>query len=301
MSCAVSLNGVDDWFAPKGYVTDYFTDEAMEVIEANANRPFFLYLAHWGVHSPLQATRADYDALPHLSPHRMRVHGAMIRALDRSVGRIVEKLREAQLAEDTIVIFSSDNGGAGNIGIPETNLPFRGFKSTLFEGGIRVPTFVRWPGRIAPKTTIDVPVSHVDWTPTLASATGASLPSGLEIDGADLLPLLVPTANAWSRPDATLYWSSGRYKAVRAGDWKLQVDGRPGKAWLFDLAKDPTERTNLAETEPRKVADLRALIDAHWSDAVPPSYPNTALMPVAVDKTLAEPFVEGDEYILWPN
>lgn len=301
MSYAVSLDGGDNWFAPKGYLTDYFTEEALKVIEANANRPFFLYLAHWGVHSPLQATRADYDALPQLSPHRMRVHGAMIRALDRSVGKIVEKLNEAGLAKDTIVVFSSDNGGAGYIGIPETNKPFRGFKSTFFEGGIRVPTFVRWPGRIAPKTTIDTPISHIDWTPTLASATGAALPRNRAIDGEDLLPLLLSREDALTRPDEALFWSSGRYKVVRAGDWKLQVNGRQGKEWLFNLAKDPTEQKNLAASKPGKLAELRALLDAHWKDAVAPSYPSTTLMPVAIDKTLAEPFVEGDEYIHWPN
>jgi uncharacterized sulfatase len=127
------------------------------------------------------------------------------------------------------------------------------------------------------------------------------MPAGREIDGADILPLLVSPADAWARPGAALFWSSGGYKAVRAGDWKLQVDGRPGKAWLFNLARDPTEQTNLAEAEPRKLAELRALIDAHWQDAVPPRYPSTVRMPVAVDKTLAEPFVEGDEYIYWPN
>ena len=161
MQYAASYNN-GDWFEPGGYLTDYWTDEASKVIEANRDRPFFLYLAHWGVHTPLQATREDYEAVGDIQPERLRVYAAMIRALDRSVGRIMDKLEEEGLSDNTVIVFTSDNGGAGYIGLPEVNAPYRGWKITLFEGGIRVPMFVSWPGKIPAGTQIDTPVARPD-------------------------------------------------------------------------------------------------------------------------------------------
>ncbi|HSG89372.1 MAG TPA: sulfatase-like hydrolase/transferase, partial [Pseudomonadales bacterium] len=129
MQYYVRFNG-GDHFEPKGYLTDYYTDEALRVIEANRNRPFFLYLAHWGIHNPLQALKSDYEALAHIEDHSLRVYAAMIRALDRSVARVTAKLDELGLAENTLVIFTSDNGGAGYIGLPDINSPYRGWKLT---------------------------------------------------------------------------------------------------------------------------------------------------------------------------
>ncbi|NQU66001.1 MAG: sulfatase-like hydrolase/transferase, partial [SAR324 cluster bacterium] len=135
-------------FEPRGYLTDYYTDEAIKVIQANKHRPFFLYLAHWGIHNPLQAKKEDYDALSHIKDHRLRVYAAMIRAVDRSVGRVMAALKENGIDENTLVIFTSDNGGAGYLGLPDINKPYRGWKITLFEGGTHVPFFARWPGQI---------------------------------------------------------------------------------------------------------------------------------------------------------
>ncbi|MFN7056817.1 sulfatase-like hydrolase/transferase [Hyphomonas sp.] len=285
---------------PGGYLADWWTDESLKVIDANANRPFFLYLAHWGVHTPLQATREDYDAVGDIEPHRLRVYAAMVRSIDRSVGRILDKLDEAGLAENTIIVFSSDNGGAGYLGLPEINAPFRGWKISLFEGGIRVPMFVRWPGRIPEGTVIDTPVAHVDVMPTLVRAAGAALPEGVPIDGQDILPEATGEGRI-ERLDDAIFWSSGYYKVVRAGGWKLQVHERQQQTWLFNLNDDPTEQVNLAEAEPAKRAELEALIAAHWSGARPPLYPSTANLPVLIDKTLADPYEPGDEYIYWPN
>ncbi|NWG45501.1 MAG: sulfatase [Alphaproteobacteria bacterium] len=290
----------DEPFAPPSYITDYYTDEALKVIEANRNRPFFLYLAHWGVHTPLQATREDYEAVGDIEPHRERVYAAMVRALDRSVGRVLDKLEAEGLSDNTIVVFSSDNGGAGYIGLPEVNAPYRGWKITLFEGGIRVPMFVSWPGRIAPGTIVEEPVAHIDVLPTLVAAAGASLPAGVEIDGQNMLPAAMGEGRI-TRPDQAIFWSSGFYKVVRAGDWKLQVNERQEKSWLFDLATDPTEQTNLAEARPDKLAELQRLIEAHWAGARPPLYPHTTESPIRIDKTNADPPVSGDEYIIWPN
>lgn len=138
MQYAVAFND-ETWFEPDQYLTDYFTDNAVDVIAANTNQPFFLYLAHWGVHTPLQALKSDYDGLNHIENHRERVYGAMVKSLDRSVGKILDALEENGIDENTIVIFTSDNGGAGYIGLPEINQPYRGWKLTLFEGGTHVP------------------------------------------------------------------------------------------------------------------------------------------------------------------
>jgi len=287
-------------FAPGGYLADYWTEESLKVIEANKHQPFFLYLAHWGVHTPLQATKEDYDAVGDIGSHRLRVYAAMLRALDRSVGQIVAKLEEEGLAENTIIVFSSDNGGPGYIDLAGINDPYRGWKLSLFEGGIRVPMFVSWPARIPAGTVIDTPVAHIDVTPTLAEAAGADLPTGVEIDGRSLLPLAQGTGGL-ARPDDALFWQSGYYRVVRAGDWKLQVDGKQGKSWLFDLGKDPTESTNLAASEPEKLAELQALLERHHANARAPLYASTSDIPVAIDKTGAEQLTAGDEIVWWPN
>jgi uncharacterized sulfatase len=291
----------DDYFAPPGYITDYYTDEALRVIEANRNRPFFLYLAHWGPHNPLQATREDYEAVGDIQPHRLRVYAAMIRAVDRSVGRLMQKLEEEGLADNTVIVFSSDNGGAGYIGLPEVNAPYRGWKATLYEGGIRVPMFVRWPARIAPGTIVEEPAAHIDVMPSLAALAGASLPADREIDGRDVFSFATRSGAGFARPDDALFWSSGFYRVVRAGDWKLQVNARQGRKWLYDLAADPGEKVNLAEREPARLRQLEALLERHWADARPPLYPHSVEWPVRIDKTTADPYSRDDEYIIWPN
>ena len=296
---ATSYNGGEK-FAPGGYLADYWTDQSLKVIEANRNRPFFLYLAQWGVHSPLQATKADYDAVGDIGPHRLRVYGAMIRALDRSVGRIMAKLEAEGLADNTLVVISSDNGAPGYVGLQHLNAPYRGGKGTFFEGGIRVPLLARWPARVAAGSRIALPVGQVDLMPTFAAAAGAPLPRGVAIDGRDLLPALTGKGTQ-SRADAPLFWSSGYYKAVRAGDWKLQVNGKQGKVWLYNLAADPTEQRNLAEREPARRKELEALLAAHERGRKPPLYASTFDTPVSIDTTLAEPFDPRGEWIYWPN
>ena len=304
MHFAASFNN-ESAFEPGGYLTDYWTDEAIKVIQANKNRPFFLYLAHWGVHAPLQATREDYEAVGDIEPHRLRVYAAMIRALDRSVARVHDALEAEGLADNTIVIFSSDNGGAGYLGLPKVNAPFRGWKVTNFEGGLRVPLFIKWPEQIEAGQKVGTPVAHIDLLPTLAAATGSALPKDVEIDGENLMPLATHSfdgvsADEWRRE--TLFWQSGHYRVVRHGDWKLQVSEHPAKTWLYNLAIDPTEQHNLSAQAPEKLAELQALLANHQANATRGSlYPYQGEMGVAVDKTLAEKFEEGDAYIFWPN
>lgn len=299
MQYAASFNGSAP-FEPGGYLTDWWTDESLRVIEANKNRPFFLYLAHWAPHTPLQATKADYEAVGEIELHRERVYAAMIHALDRSVGRVMDKLEDEGLADDTIIVLSSDNGGAGYVGLPEVNAPFRGWKITLFEGGIRVPMFVKWPAKIEPGTVVDTPVAHIDLLPTLAAAAGADLPTDRVIDGQNILPEATGEGTI-KRPDDAIYWSSGTYRVVRAADWKLQIDERQDKVWLYDLASDPTEQTNLAESRPEKVENLKALLTAHYADAVKPLYPHKITSPILIDKTLDQMPTAQDEYVIWPN
>jgi arylsulfatase A-like enzyme len=304
MVYAASYNSGDqDRFKPGGYLTDYWTDESIKIIKANKNRPFFLYLAHWGTHTPLQATREDYEAVGDIKPHRKRVYAAMIRALDRSVRRILDTLEAEGLSDNTIVAFTSDNGGPGYIGIPDVNTPFRGWKITMFEGGIRVPMFVKWPAKITAGTKVDTPVAHIDMTPTLANAAGAQMPEGVEIDGVDMLPLATGEGiEDWNRE--TLFWQNDHYQVVRHGDWKLQVNDRPTdglQKWLYNLAEDPTEQNNLAASRTDKVEELDALLAAHQASSRGPLYAPTTQMPLMIDKTMAEKFEDGDEYIYTPN
>ncbi|MCR9278693.1 MAG: sulfatase-like hydrolase/transferase [Pseudomonadaceae bacterium] len=289
-----------DAFTPGGYLTDYWTDESLKVIEANQHRPFFLYLAHWGVHTPLQATKEDYDAVGDLKPHRLRVYAGMVRSLDRSVRRIEEKLEALGLVDNTMIVFSSDNGGAGYIGLPEVNAPYRGWKITFFEGGIRAPIFVKWPAQIPANSTVDEPVAHIDLMPTMAAAAGAKLPNDVEVDGQNLLPVILGTGEL-RRPNDALYWQSGGTRVVRAGDWKLHVEGRRDEKWLFDLANDPTEQTNLADSRPDKLGELQALLDLHQAESRALLWQPATERPIAIDKTRAERVEPGDEVVYWPN
>lgn len=291
-------------FEPGGYLTDYYTDESIRVIEANKHRPFFLYLAHWGVHTPLQATREDYEAVGDIKPHRLRVYAAMIRALDRSVSKIMQKLDQEGLADNTVVMFTSDNGGPGYIGLPGVNRPFRGWKITSFEGGLRVPMFIKWPQKLPAGMTVKQPIAHIDVLPTIAAAAGAKLASDISIDGQNLLSLASPeTAKEWQRN--TLFWVSDHSQVVRHGDWKLQLNSRTAtdglQKWLFDLSEDPAEKNNLAVARPDKLAELEALLEEHIASSRPPLWPATTQMAVSIDKSLAERFIDGDEYVFTPN
>ncbi len=270
------------------------------MIEANADRPFFLYLAHWAPHTPLQATREDYDALAHITDHRLRVYAAMIRALDRGVGRVLDALRAHGLEENTLVFFTSDNGAPNYIGLPDVNRPFRGWKITFFEGGVHVPYFVKWPARLAAGQTFAAPVHGFDIFATAAAAAGAPLPSDRKIDGVDLLPFVRGERDGV--PHRALFWRSGHYQVARVDGWKLQVDERPpGSAWLFDLNVDPTEQNNLAAHEPERVATMRRALAEHDAEQMESAWPSLTESPVDVDKTLAEPEAPDDEYIYWPN
>lgn len=298
MRAGVSYNN-GPWFQPPRYLTDYFTDEAVDTIHRHKNQPFFLYLAHWGVHTPLQASREDYDALANIPDHRLRVYAAMVRSIDRSVGRVMQALREEGLERNTLVVFTSDNGAPNYIGLPDVNKPYRGWKLTEFEGGIKVPFVVSWPARIPPGQHYPAPVSNIDVLPSLAAAAGAQLASDRVIDGVNLLPFLGGGAAAQSpRP---LFWRDGPYRTVQDQGWKLISAGRPARQWLFNLGMDPTERHNLIDQEPAQRARLQQLLNAHHAGMPPPLWPSFIEMPVLIDKTLDQPQTEADEYTYWAN
>lgn len=286
-------------FEPDRYLTDYFTEQAVRVIEANKDRPFFLSLAHWAPHTPLQAAREDYEALSHIENHRERVYAAMIRSLDRGVGRVLETLRANGLEENTLVLFTSDNGGAGYIGLPDVNRPFRGWKITLFEGGIHVPYFAKWPARIAPGSMVSAPVHHFDMYATAAAAGGASLPTDRIVDGVDLLPFV--TGAAQGVPHRALFWRSGASQSALVDGWKLNVSDPPGRTWLFDMRADPTEQRDLSAERPDKLAQLQAALAQHNAEQGAPLWSSQASVPINIDKDLSQPDAPDDEYIYWSN
>ncbi|MFL2519155.1 MAG: sulfatase-like hydrolase/transferase [Candidatus Azotimanducaceae bacterium] len=301
LNFAASFNG-GPRFEPPKYLTDYYTDQAVKVIEANKNRPFFLYLAHWAPHTPLQASKEDYEALSHIELHRERVYAAMIRSLDRGVGRVMQALKTNGIDENTLVMFTSDNGGAGYIGLPDVNEPYRGWKITLFEGGIRVPFLARWPARLPAGETFDAPVHHFDMYATAAAAAGADLPTDRVMDGVDLTAYItgIDTSQA---PHEYLFFRSGAAQAVRDGRWKLMVsapEGQPRKEWLFDLSAEGEWRDLLAE-QPDIAARLREALAGHNQEQEPSRWPWVMTNAYNVDRDLSEEDQPDDEFAYWSN
>ena len=286
-------------FRPSRYMTDYLGDEAVKAIDANTNRPFFMYWAPNAPHIPLQALKSDYDALPQIKDHRLRVYAAMIRALDRNVGKVLAALKKNGLDKNTLVIFTSDNGGAGYLGLPEINRPYRGWKMTFFEGGIHVPFFMRWSSVIPAGTTYSRPVGHVDIFATAAAVAGSTLPSDRVMDGVNLLPYVA--GKAAGSPHQDLYWRSGHYRTLLDGEWKLQVSDVNHKVWLFDLGTDPTERHNLASVNLPELGAIQAKLNEIDRQQAKPLWPQLVDAPVDIDHPLSVPETANDEYIYWGN
>jgi arylsulfatase A-like enzyme len=286
-------------FKPDAYMTDYLAREASSAIAANKNRPFFLYLAFNAPHTPLQALRSDYDALSGIENHTLRVYAAMIRALDRGVGTVLEALRANGLEENTLVLFTSDNGGADYVGLPDLNKPYRGWKMTFFEGGVHTPFFAKWPARLAGGQRYHAPVAHVDIFATAAGAAGAPLPDDRTVDGVDLVKLA--RGEAQGRPHGAVFWRSGHYRTILADDWKLQVSERPKKTWLFDMNADPTEQHDLTHERPDKLRELSAILAEHESQMVVPAWPALIEGPIAIDHPLNVAPQDSDEYVYWAN
>lgn len=249
--------------APKGYLTDLLGQEAAQFVHRQKDQPFFLYLAFNAVHAPLQAPPEEIVQFQTGNPQRDTML-AMGKCMDDAIGQLVKQLKRDGTWENTLLIFLSDNGGA--LRYSADNSPLRGGKHQYFEGGIRVPFLVCWPGRLKPGVS-DAVVSSLDILPTALAAAGIPFPTDRPLDGIDLLPVLQGKGNV---PSRDLFWSSGEKTgrwAVRSGDWKLVGD--EGKTFLFDLAEDPSEKKDLAASMPQKAEEMKGL-HQQWLKQMPP-------------------------------
>ena len=305
-------DGKPDWYRndqplqESGYTTELLANEAVRLIRSRSGqqpKPLFLYVPFNGVHAPLQVPEKYLSPYQHLTGNR-RTYAGMLAAVDAAIGQIVTALRDAEQLENTLIVFSADNGGPN----PDTltrNTPFRAGKGTLYEGGIRSAAFACWPRRIPAGGRTEEPVHVIDWFPTFVEVAGGSSDQPLPLDGRSLLPML--TAGKPSPHDSLLLVQSPVRAAVRAGDWKLlrlagpaSEDGTSaagettnpaknagkGKAknkakssttenalQLYNLRQDPGETKNVAANEPGKVAELQTLLDGWMKDAVPSGVP----------------------------
>lgn len=236
---------------PNGYATDVFADEAISFIERNKKNPFFIYLAFNAVHTPMHATKEDLAKFPNLKGKRQQV-AAMTLALDRACGKIMDKLKELGLDENTIIVFSNDNGGPTDKNA-SLNLPLSGTKSNHLEGGLRVPFLMKWPKKLKAGKVYNYPVSTFDLLPTFFASGGGNMEELEEIDGVNLIPFITEKNNA--RPHKDLFWKKEARAVYRENDWKLiRFADRPAE--LYDLSKDITEQNNLAYQEPDRVKKM---------------------------------------------
>jgi arylsulfatase A-like enzyme len=261
------LNTKQDAKDPKGVFT--LTAEAIGFIEKNRDRPFFVALSHYSPHGPVRfdpALREDYQKfIDGKKPRQTNAgYAAMVEALDDSVGQMLDWLDKEKLAEKTLVIFYSDNGGELSY---TSNLPLRAGKGSLYEGGVRVPMIARWPGRIPAKSVNDARVCSIDFFPTFAVLAGTRL--ARPVDGLDLSAVLCGDGRL---ERSALYWHYPHYHnarpcgAILNGDWKLIEWFETGETELFDLARDPFEEKNLAAQNPAKCAELLADLRAWRKD-----------------------------------
>ncbi|MDN5215821.1 sulfatase [Fulvivirgaceae bacterium BMA12] len=233
------------------YLTYALADETASFIEKHKNEPFFVVLAFNAVHTPMQAREKDLEAFPELTGKRKYL-AAMTLSMDRGCGVVLDKLAELGLEDNTIVIFTNDNGGPTDTNTA-INDPLSGTKANHLEGGIRVPFLMRWPGVVPEKSTYDFPISTLDLLPTFFVAAGGSLNALKEIDGVDLLPYI--SGKNVRRPHQTLFWKKENRGVIREGDWKLlRFPDRPAE--LYNIAQDIAEVNNLAMKHPDKVKEM---------------------------------------------
>ncbi|MFQ5730959.1 MAG: sulfatase [Planctomycetaceae bacterium] len=279
------------------HLTTRLTDEALRIIDESKDKPFLLYLSFYTVHTPLQGPKPLVDKYrtkaakwktgkpnfareeqiwPTKRPRRVRIqqnhatYASMVESMDTSIGRVLKRLKDLGLDKNTVICFTSDNGGLSTSeGLPTSNLPLRGGKGWLYEGGIREPFIVKWPGVTKPGGTCDVPVIGMDFYPTLLEIAGLKPRPAQHRDGVSLVPLLKGTGKIAERP---LFWHYPHYgnqggfpgAAIRQGDWKLLERFEDGKLQLYNLKTDIGERKDLAEKHPDRVAALRKTLHAWY-------------------------------------
>ena len=285
------------------YLADFLTNKAVDFIHRHKDGPFFLYLPHFGVHSPHQAKEeliAKFKDKPPVGGHNSPVYAAMIASVDESVGRVMKTLDELKLADNTVLIFTSDNGGVGGYkregidgGDITDNAPLRSGKGSLYEGGTREPFIVRWPGVTKAGASCGVNTAHVDIYPTFLEIAGASAPKGQPQDGESLVPLfkdssanLKRTAIFQNFPGylgaGNNTWRTTPVATITSGDWKLMEFMEDKHLELYNLREDIGERNNLAASNPEKA---KALVDQlhTWQTEIkaPMPTPNTDIKPVS--------------------
>jgi len=257
---------------PGEYLTDRLTEEAVKFIEDNKDNPFFLYFPHYAVHTPIQALeeligKFEAKAVDSIKGHVKPAYAAMIESVDNSMGALQEKLEELGLSENTIIIFTSDNGGHGKW---TSNYPWRGNKGNFYEGGIRIPLLVKWPGVTSAGSVSDIPVISNDFYPTLLEMAGLPLMPEQHMDGLSMTPLL---KREGSIERERLFWHFPNYigaghpnpsrplSVVRQGEWKLIESLEDGSLELYNLEADPGETQNVASQNPDLAAELQTKLD----------------------------------------
>jgi len=254
----------------QAYLTDELTREAIRFIDNSDPRPYFLYLGHLAPHAPFQALDADLSRFSSMEDPLQRTYASMIHALDRSVGAVLDVIERSPDGDNTIIIFTADNGAATYMGISDCDA-LAGGKLSYFEGGARVPYIVSWPRRWPRGQSDERVVSHLDIAPTLLSAAGVQ--TGRSYDGLDLSPMVQPERADEVIHD-TLFWRTGSEFAVLAGDWKLLSNTRPGAfPWLFNLSDDPEERSSQTFARREVVADLQRRYEEWNAQMQPPAWP----------------------------
>jgi arylsulfatase A-like enzyme len=275
---------------PKGqYLADFLTDRAVDFIKRHKDEPFFLYLPHFGVHAPHDAKPeliARFKKKSGVGGHNNPTYAAMIASVDESVGRVMAVLDELKLADNTVLIFTSDNGGVGGYvreGVKQAgdvtdNAPLRSGKGSLYEGGTRVPFIVRWPGKTRPGSASDVPAIHVDIYPTLVAIGGGKMPEKQISDGESLAPLFRDAKASLARPAIYQHfpgylgagadnWRTTPVSLIHEGDWKLMEYLEDGRLELYNLRNDIGESKNLATAEPERAKALHAKL-VTWRESV---------------------------------
>jgi len=271
---------------PGEYLTDRLTDEALRVLDRRGERPFFLHLAYHTVHTPIEAKA---EAVEHFAKklrpemhHQNPAYAAMVQSLDENFGRLLAKLDSLGIAERTVVVFSSDNGGYVNPyrgRAVTSNVPLRSGKGSLWEGGLRVPLMIRWPGVTRPGTTCREPVVSFDFYPTILAMAGleGDPEHNAAVDGRSLVPLLEDPNATLGREELCFHYphyypTTTPVSAIRAGDWKLLEFHEDMRVELYHLADDPSEANDLSGAMPDRVERLRRRLHA-WRDEVDAQMP----------------------------
>jgi arylsulfatase A-like enzyme len=240
-----------------GYVTDRFGDAACDFIKKNKANPFYLFVSFTAPHGPLQPNKKDLDRIKHIEKRGRMNYAGLIVSLDDNIGKILKAVKDNGIEDNTLVIFTNDNGGQTALGA--NNGKLKGKKGTLWEGGVRVPWAMRWPAKIKPGAVIDDPIISMDILPTVVEMSGSDVSQNWKLDGRSFLPLI--TGEKKALPTRTLHWRQHGSKgsiALREGKWKLIHNRKEANAKpeLYDLSKDIGETNNMASENPEIVASL---------------------------------------------